>query len=1018
MNATAILSIRRWLASCVLLSALLSNTSAFALDRERTLAQLHHTAWAAEDGAPGAVSALAQTTDGYLWLGTSSGLFRFDGVRFERFEAATGLRLPSSNISALQAMADGSLWIGYRFGGASLFGNAAVTHHTEREGFPPGSAVGFAMDLDGVVWAAANGALGRLQNGTWQQTSAEQWGYGGFSASRPLVDREGNLWVSAQEGTFFLPRGASRFLKVSSELQSADLALAPDGRVWASDSDPLRFGPLPRPTDAAPAAPDWHAFPNAADRPMFDRDGTVWIGTTTGLRRSTRPEALRQPAGQAGADAYDGYTQAQGLTGDFVYCTLEDREGNVWVGTSGGLDRFRNNKLERIDLKGSVGNIAAVAGDDGIVWAVTGHHELRRIGSQVDVLPDIPMDVTVMHRDPRGVIWIGGYGLWRLQDSKPVEVPLPEGIDQQNVVQAITSDPSGGLWMSIVRSGVYRLQNGIWMPFPVMEDLPELTAVTMTTDAAGRVWFGYTENRIAMFDGTRVHRYSAANGIQLGTVLALQARGGHLWAGGESGLALFDGERGFRSLTVREEGTLAGISGIVETTAGDLWLNGSAGIIHLAAAELGEALKNPSHVLHGRRFDFRDGLPGRPRQIRPLPTAIEGSDARLWFVLENGIVTLRPEQIARNPLPPPVLIESIHADEQRYAATDGLELPQLTNGVQIQYTATSLAIPDRVRFRYRLDGVDADWQDAGARREAFYTNLQPGEYRFQVIASNDDGVWNEQGATLAFSIPPTFFQTGLFRALCVVAGLALLWLLYLLRLRQQAARLRSLLEERHGERERIARELHDTLLQGIQGLILRFQAAAQQLPQHEPVRAAMEKALDRADDVLVEGRDRVRELRAAAAATGDLEEAFSRAAEEFALDRASAEPPAFRVQVEGRPRPLDVRVHDEVCRIGREALANAFRHSQASHIMITLTYDHQEFRLLVGDDGIGIQAEVLEAGGRDGHWGLTGMRERARQSGGRLYIRAHRGSGTQVELRIPAAAAYRSADGSKKRKPR
>jgi len=305
-----------------------------------------------------------------------------------------------------------------------------------------------------------------------------------------------------------------------------------------------------------------------------------------------------------------------------------------------------------------------------------------------------------------------------------------------------------------------------------------------------------------------------------------------------------------------------------------------------------------------------------------------------------------------------------------------------------------------VRFRYKLEGDDPGWVDPGGRRQAFYTNLAPGEYRFRVIAANNDGVWNSTGATLAFSIPPTFLQTNWFMLLCVLAGAAALWLLYSLRLRQMTARLRGRLEERLAERERIARELHDTLLQGFQGLMLRFQAVAERIPPDHPARRFMEEALNRGDDVLIEGRDRVRNLRVGR--DGDLTQAFARVAAEAARDPTVQ----FRIVEEGTPVDLHPVVHDEVVKIVTEAILNAFTHSKAKSIDVGIVYQARRFSLKVRDDGVGIDADLLNSG-REGHFGFTGMRERTQKISGELTVLSRPGAGTEIDLTIPASVAFR-----------
>jgi signal transduction histidine kinase len=363
-----------------------------------------------------------------------------------------------------------------------------------------------------------------------------------------------------------------------------------------------------------------------------------------------------------------------------------------------------------------------------------------------------------------------------------------------------------------------------------------------------------------------------------------------------------------------------------------------------------------------------------------------------------------PNHLATNSVPPPVQITALLASGREYSVLQpAIELPKGTSQLRLPYTAYSFVAPERVHFKYRLEGVDAEWQDAGNRREATYTNVRPGRYIFRVLAANEDGVWNENGASLAFAILPAFYQTAWFLTVCALCAAAALFLLYRLRLHQVTSAVRQRLEERLVERERIARGLHDTLLQGLQGLILRFQAGANLVSLQDPARNVLDGALARADQVLIESRNQVKELRTSATMLGDLPSDLARVGEEFAHD----EVPAFSFVVEGSARPLHPILKEEVFLIGREAITNAFRHARASKIEVELSFSAMELRLRVRDDGHGIPDEVLAAGAKPGHWGLTGMRERAEKIRARLEIWSRSEAGTEVQLSVTGSIAYR-----------
>jgi signal transduction histidine kinase len=508
---------------------------------------------------------------------------------------------------------------------------------------------------------------------------------------------------------------------------------------------------------------------------------------------------------------------------------------------------------------------------------------------------------------------------------------------------------------------------------------------------------------MARLEGRAVQLFDSTHGLNVGNVTAIYAQGKHVWVGGELGFARFDGTR-FVPVLSASGNPFTGVSGIVGTNNGDLWLNAIGGIAHVPAQEVERMIRDPDYRVRFDTFDSLDGVSGSPIQLRPLPSALQTTDGRLWFVMSDGLVWIDPTHLVRNALAPPVTIWSISSGGKQYPNLGAeLRLPVHTTSLQIDYTAGSLTVPERVHFRYKLEGSDRESQDVANRREALYTNLVPGRYTFRVNASNNDGVWNNTGTFANITIIPAFNQTKWFYSLCVLVCLAILFVLYKLRVRQVAAQVRGRLEVRLAERERIARELHDTLLQGVQGLIWRFQAVADRIPKHEPSRDLMEQSLQRADQVLGEGRDRVKDLRASGSDVADLPQALAAEGEHLAL----AHPTQFRASVEGVHRDLHPIVREEVLLIAREALCNAFRHADAHHIEAEISYTEAALRVRIRDDGQGISADMLEAGGRSGHFGLLGMRERAAKIRAHLTVWSKPAAGTEVDLRVPADMAYR-----------
>jgi signal transduction histidine kinase len=432
---------------------------------------------------------------------------------------------------------------------------------------------------------------------------------------------------------------------------------------------------------------------------------------------------------------------------------------------------------------------------------------------------------------------------------------------------------------------------------------------------------------------------------------------------------------------------------------GDVWLAAPAGILRISSRELERAFANSDLTPVMQVFGAMDGLKNHPHD-HSRHSIVRGADGRLWIATQTGTLSLDPRDVEARRTSPKVWVTSLAADKV-YRDPATVELTAGTHNIQIDFAVLNFSNPRGVHVRYKVDGMDADWVDAGTRRQAFYTNLSPGDYRFHLIAANEDGVWNDTGTTVDFTIPPTFFQSRWFLVLCVLLAGGLLWIAYRLRIANVEGRMRRQLAVRLSERERIARELHDTLLQSVQGLILRFQTVANRMSADERSKAHLEEALKRADEVFAEGRDRVQDLRLAEGA-GNFAELLRERAAEAGFD------PAFpiRIIVEGRARRMHPIVSAELARIAGEALFNIVRHARASSAEITVRYSARELALEIRDDGIGLSTEVLEKGQKPGHFGLVGMRERAERIGGIFAIESRPGRGSAVTISVPARFAF------------
>jgi signal transduction histidine kinase/ligand-binding sensor domain-containing protein len=823
------------------------------------------------------------------------------------------------------------------------------------------------------------------------------------------VDQRGTLWVAGKHEIFSLERQSQRFQSTGIRIQGGDsgeFIESPDGRTWFADETGIYS--LPRQSAGASRAPAGNARTSYIR--LIDRSGRVWRTEGSKIQRLPFDPSRTELLFKDHPDA-DSFATQDGLSSEIVKTVLEDREGNVWIGTGAGVDRFRPTNVRRLAPPvNKFGGTALAAGENGSIWIGT---VLGNVSSPLDglwkfdgalkriVVPDLTK-VTAVDVDAHGMLWIAGpEGVWRQEGQEHFHkvAELPDGTRGQEV-HALTVDLDGNPWISVVRSNLFRYRDGKWERNGDLSALPDRRPYVHARDHEGRLWIGYGDGTLAVVETDRVKLLGAADGLEVGGIFALHV-GAHTVVAGANRVAVLDHDRFHLVTTPADPTVLGGVTGILESKDGDLWLSGFKGAVRVSAADLDRAVQNQTYELSFELFDSEDGFPGMAHRLRPIPTITEGSDGRLWFAGQPGVGWLDPTGIRRNPVPPPVLIRAVTAAGHKYSALNALSLAVGTRDLQVDYTALSLSRPDRLRFRYRLEGFDEGWVDAGSRRQAFYTNLRSGRYSFHVAAANESGIWSESGAPVRIAIPPSFVQTKSFVALCVAAAILLLWFAYAFRVRQLTARMRNRLEERVEERERIARELHDTLLQGVQGLILKFQVATEEIPQSSPARKMMEEALDRADDVLIEGRDRVKDLRNSPAAGPDLAPAIGMMGAELAKQESTR----FNLSVEGTPRSLAPIVRDEVLRIAQEALANAFRHADAKVIETEIVYRNSELRLRVRDDGRGIDPSILELG-RPDHWGLPGMRERANKISAGLDVWSRRETGTEIELRVPARIAY------------
>ena len=824
-------------------------------------------------------------------------------------------------------------------------------------------------------------------------------------------DSKSNLWVGVLNGLWRWKPGPPQFYSLPGE---------PDGiQCLGEDKDGTLLvgwnGGIHRFINGKPEA---YAItqkeePIRGRRMLRDRDGGLWIGT------------FNRGIVHVHEGRTDVYGLSDGLSGETGSTLFEDREGNIWVGTESGLDRFRDFAIATFSVNQGLSSsrVQSVLADrEGRIWLASRNNINRLHNGQVTVLNLNPnqQDGTSrrfvpnsLFQDDTGRVWVStpsGFGY--LDNDRFTLVSTVPG-----PVSAIVQDTAKSIWIAHEHGGLFQVVGEKVVQQIPWSNLGHQDHVSiMTADPKGGIWLGFFLGGIAYYnDGQIRQSYSTGEGLPAGRVADLQFEAdGALWVSIEGGLGRLKNGR-VATLTGENGLPCNAVHWFKEDGARFFWLYTSCGLLRVARSELDAWATAVDHDINakpkiqGTLFDSSDGVRILATGNHFAPQVTRSMDGKLWFTTGDGLSLIDPKYLPFNNTQPPVQIEQFVADRKTYEATyvggASLRLPPLIRDLQIDYTALSLGAPEKILFRYKLEGRDNHWQEAGNRRQVFYNDLSPGNYRFRVIACNNNGVWNETGAYVDFTIAAAYYQTAWFRIAAVVLFLLAVGALYQLRLRQVARVVRARMEDRLEERERIARDLHDTLLQSVQGLILKFSAVSKQIPADLPARNALENTLDHADEVLAEGRDRIRNLRVNSASLSDLPSAFRSVAEETSQGRDVI----FKTVVEGRVRDLHPMVLEESYCIGREAIINALSHSGGQHVEAEIAYDSRQFRLRIRDDGRGIESEILDAGGRSGHWGLQGMHERAQKIGGQLRFWSRPETGTEIELTVPGTTAYQGS---------
>ncbi len=987
-----------------------------------------------------------------MWLGTAEGLNRYDGNSFVVPKDDPDA-LPSISRGFVGALFEddrGNLWVG-AYPGISKFDPATerstryLHDPNNSNSFSGDSVASITADRRGHLWfATLDSGLDRFDPATETFTHYRNDSAGQFVGwvRRVIEDAQGEIWFVGDRGLFHVNQQTgqvTRFASTMKDLSAFDVYEDSNGDFWLLASSPIvgliRYN---RQTKA------FAEYPLGTGATLLNRNTVLaegrngfWVPSSLGLsyfdRRSERFTLFQHDRGDPDS-----------LSDNGVVSIYRDRSGLLWVGTANGVNildlrqqRFRHYTYRpgRADSL-SPGKATAIHEDsDGVLWVGVFPRGLDRVDRQTgrvthyrpgtgDRSLSKGSELTTILRDVRGYLWLGGWaaGLDRFDQRNgrfkhyahdPAD---PQSLMTDNVI-CVYEDRGGQLWVGQF-GGVSRF-DPVTERFtnyrPGRDDAASLaySVSAIHRDRSGTLWFGTWGGILSRFDektNTFVN-YTSKPGdpdrMQGGSIGAIhEDRTGALWLGLGTGLYRFDPKTEVFTRYTQQHGLPSDdVMGILEDDAGKLWISSKKGLSRF-----------DSQTKTFRNYDVSDSLLSNDFSRSCYQRRRSGE---MFFCGSEGVTAFFPEDLRDNPYVPPVVISSfkIFNDPVRIGGevlakavpyVESLTLSYRQSVFSFEFAALSYANSNKNRYRYKLEGFDPDWSEVDSKqRLATYTNLDHGDYVFRVQGSNSDGVWNEEGVSLPILITPPWYRTGVFRAAAGGLFLAFLWAVYQVRMRQVQRAFEMTLEARVGERTRIARELHDTLLQSFHGLLLRFQTVSYLLPARPAeAKQQLDRAVEQAAKAITEGRDAVQGLRSSTVEGNDLALAIRALGDELATDASAHPPPAFRVAVEGHARDLNPILRDEIYKIAAEALRNAFRHAQAGRVEVEIRYDSDDFRLRVRDDGKGIDQAVLSAQGIEGHYGLRGMPERAAAIGGKLAVWSEVGAGTEVELRLPARTLY------------
>ncbi len=950
---------------------------------------------------------MAQTPDGLLWFSNPRGLYSFDGIAFRLFEqdpSTAATPLPNSHY--LLATRSGDLWL-FAFHGAPVrIRDGRVRLFGRVEGAEL-QVLGWPQeDSHGTIWAVLNGRqivyLGRDEE--WHPLSDPPLTAGHLTTL--FMDSSDTTWIVIDEHLYRKDSSDVQFKRIDIVLSGATtIRQGQKNDLWISSSG---VG-APASLEANLLRVDKNGFVLYSTRVSKSvstilpvSDGSLWVLTQSNELLRLHPYAGRKQL-DAEVESSNEFELQVAPAELHQNALLSAANGGIWVAGIGGAEQFTRASLVPAMIPAPVGNWQSCLDSSAALWIADPRGVLyRRVNGILEkVKGERNVDALLCQRDGSLII-SDERGLELFSGRHIMHLPrIPQlgalGLHKQYVYTGATHMPDKRIIAAVagnaIGHGLWELNDGKWTRFLQDPDQPEVTA--LRPEADGGLLIGFREGKVQVFQqGTSTVMPIA--GTPLGalgfadTVYGTMAYGSH-------GLALKTVST-FRRIAFADPENGVGITGVVQTRNGDVWLNGAEGIVKIPATEMQQFCVHNEHLV--QTLNVREGnFVGPSLTSLFSDTAHVDPDGRLWFATVNGVVSLNPDRPASAELPK-LAIRRIYADGRPIG--NGLSIGPDVDTLRLQYIGVDLSNPQAVSYRYQLVGADQSWQDVGTRNEAIYTHLRPGKYVFRVMASNAPNLWTAPVQSVPFTVLPRYYQTLWFDVLCGCVLLLLLWVAVNARLRFLSADIRIRAEERADERIRIARDLHDTLLQGVQGLLLAFHAAAERVPEFHESKRALEHALSVAENIILEGRDRVKGLRTLHVPGDSLQIAL----EALSKDLDPSRKVVFEVIRSGKERCLFPEVAAESFLIAREAVINAYRHAKPTKIQVRLNFAPQVFSLVCLDDGRGIEVKQLRAAEETGHWGFRGMAERSERLGGSFEYSSAPGKGTFIQISLKAGLAY------------